>query len=99
MTVNRPRDLNWSFGTLVVALAGSLAGLLVALALNRAGVWPDWVYSEVIFGALCGALVVHRLHPGRLVLVLVVFVPVIAALLLLGRVLFHLYVMGEPIEL
>lgn len=95
---SRAPELNWSFRTVVVALAVSVAGLCAALALKRIDTWPEWHYSEVVFGGLLGATAVHRMHPGRPLAVLLVFVPVLSAVLLLGRVLFAIYVMGEVLE-
>lgn len=99
MTSRKAPELSWTFMTIVMASVVSLLGLLIALALRRTGAWPKWDYSEVVFGALCGAAVVDRLHPGHPAAVIAVFVPVMSAVLLLARVIFHLYVLGEPIEL
>lgn len=92
------RELDWTFQTVVISVFVSVAGLLIALALKSSGIWPSWAYSEVLFGGLFGATAVHRMHPGRPLVVLLVFVPAMALLLLMGTVLFHLYVLGLPLE-
>jgi hypothetical protein len=96
----RPSDeLRWTPKTLVFSSVVSICGLLVALWLKKLGVWPNWDYAEFVFGALCGATAVHRLHRQRPVIVLLVFVPVMTALLLAGTLLVDLYVFGGTIEL
>lgn len=98
MTSSSARELNWTIWTILLSSLVSVLGLLIALALQKAGVWPQWDYCEFVFGGLCGATAVHRLHPGRPVLVLLVFIPVMSAMLLVGSVLFHIYVLGELLE-
>jgi hypothetical protein len=92
-------ELNWTLKTVLIAGAAAGTGLLVAVALKEMNVWPFGDYSEVLFGGLCGATVVHRIHPLRPLIVLLVFIPVMSVLLLLARVLFYLYVLGKPLEL
>ena len=98
MTNTQGREMNWTPMTVIVAALVSVLGLLVAFELNKLGVWPSWDYSEVIFGGLCGATVVHRMHPGRPIAVLLVVVPVMSVLLLIGTVLFYIYVLGQPLD-
>jgi hypothetical protein len=92
-------ELRWTPKTLVFASVVSTAGLMIALGLKKLGVWPNWDYAEFVFGALCGATAVHRIHRQRPAVVLLVFVPVMTALLLAGTLLVDLYVFGGTIEL
>lgn len=91
------KELNWNIKTVLIAAAFAVWGFLIALALQKAGVWPDWPYSQFVFGGLCGATAVHRLYPGRPWIVLFVFGTVMAVLLGVGTFLFAWYVLGASI--
>ncbi len=91
------RDLDWTIGTVAVAASVSLLGFLLTLVLDDAGIWPAIPYSHFVFGGLCGATAAHRMHPARPLLVLAVFGTVMSILLLVGRMLFGWYVLGESI--
>lgn len=92
-------QIEWSVKTIAMSFVASVAGLLIAVALKQMGVWPRWDYSELLFGGVCGATAVYSLHRRQPLLVVFVFVPVMAAVLLLVTILFDVYVMGHPIEL
>ena len=98
MTKDRAEGLNWTAKTVAFSIVMSLAGLIGALALKRLGVWPPIDYSEYLFGGLCGATTVHRLHPARPTIVLMVFVPVMSVLLLMATVVFYRLILRAPIE-
>jgi hypothetical protein len=89
--------LDWSLTTVTVAAIVSLVGFLFALALDEFGFWPAIPYAHFVFGGLAGATAVHRMHPARPIVVLFVFATVMSILLVVGRVLFGWYVLGESV--
>ena len=97
MATRFDRGLDWTISTVFIAAVVSLAGFLLALALDDIGIWPAIPYSQFVFGGLCGATAVHRMHPARPLVVFLVFGSVMSVLLLVGRMLFGWYVLGESI--
>lgn len=95
---SHPTEVAWTGKTLAAAAVASLAGLLLAIVLRNVGAWPDWEFSEYLFGGICGATAVHRLHREKPVIALLVFVPVMAALLLVVTLLVYVYVFGKRPE-
>jgi hypothetical protein len=89
--------LDWTLRAIIVAAIVSFGGFLFALALDDIGIWPALPYSQFVFGGLCGATAVHRMHPARPAVVLFVFAIVMSTLLVVGRVLFGWYVLGESV--
>lgn len=96
--VKDSRGLDWTLSTLGLASIWAVLGLLIALALQQIGVWPDIWLSPFVFGGVFGATAVYRRHPRRPIVILFVFVPVLTCLLLIGTLAFQFYVLGEPIE-
>jgi hypothetical protein len=92
-------EMGWTARTIAIAIMASVLGLLLALALQSVSAWPQWDYFEFVFGALCGATAVHAMHRQRPLVVLLVFVPVMTAMLLVGTILFRLFVLGDRIDL
>jgi hypothetical protein len=90
-------SLDWSMRTVIVAALVSSVGFLFALALDQVRLWPDIPYSHFVFGGVAGATAVHRMHPARPLVVLIVFATVMSILLVVGRVLFGWYVLRESV--
>jgi hypothetical protein len=99
--MERPQNTSdgpaWTLQTLLLAVLASIAGYLLALLLGELDAWPSLLWSEFLFGGICGATLVHRLHPGHAVITLVVFVPTLGALLLAGTFLYYVVILGESI--
>lgn len=96
--MGRRAEMGWSIATLLIAIVGAGAGLMLALILRWLDVWPPWDLAEYLFGAVCGAIAVHRWYPSRPIVTFLVFVPVLTALLLIVTLLVHIYVLGNTPE-
>jgi hypothetical protein len=92
-------DLNWTASTLLYGVVGSIAGLILLLGIERATGIPDAGLERYLAGGLLGALTVVAKHRRRPFLTILVFMPVMSFLLLAAALLFHVYVLGNPIEL
>ncbi len=95
-----PNDaLKWNAWTLVRGGAAAVFGLLLAKGGEWIGVGHVPWYAAYVFGAACGAMAVLIKQREKPVVVFLVFVPVLFVLLLAGALLFHIYVLRNPIEL
>lgn len=94
-----PPDLDWTISTLVLGTAASLVGFVSILGLERAVGVVEPGLERYVLGGLVGALAVVAKHRARPMITILVFMPVLALLLFGATVLFHVYVLGNPIEL
>lgn len=81
--------LVWTPKAIAVASLFAIAGFLLSLLLGSIGAWPELLWSHFVFGGVCGALAMNRMHPGHPVLVLLVFTWVFGVLLAIGAFMFY----------
>lgn len=81
--------LVWRPKAIVISLLIAVTGFLLSLVLDAIGAWPDLLWSHFVFGGVCGALAMNRMHPGHPVLILLVFTWVLGVLLAIGAFMFY----------